>query len=252
MVQSRGIVVVPTYNERPNLEPLVAAIRKQVPGIHVLIVDDNSPDGTGRLADELAARYPGSVFTLHRPAKQGLGRAYTHAFRVLCGDNYDYIVQMDADFSHDPAYLPSLIEALEDHDLAMGSRYLRGVSVVNWDFKRLVLSKAASHYVRLVAGLPLKDATGGFRAWRTSALRSLDLDHVFSQGYLFQVEMAWRTHRQGLRVVEVPIIFYERRLGQSKVDLRIIWEAAVGVLRLRFMRRPHARAATAEPQKAAR
>jgi dolichol-phosphate mannosyltransferase len=234
---AKGVVVVPTYNEKENLEVLLAQIWQHAPDVDVLVVDDNSPDGTGRLADELKTRFPGRISVLHRARKEGLGRAYVHAFLTLLGSNYDFVVQMDADLSHDPKYLPALIGQLADYDVVLGSRYLSGVSVVNWDFKRLLLSKMASRYVRVITGLPVSDSTGGFKAWRMSALRSLDLSQVFSQGYLFQVEMTWRAFMQRLRVGETPIVFYERRLGQSKVDVRIISEAAIGVLKLRWKTR---------------
>ena len=229
-----GVVVLPTYNEVGNLEPMVMAIWKQVPDADILVVDDNSPDGTGTLADELSVRFPSRVSVLHRAGKEGLGRAYVHGFLKAIGSDYDYVVQMDCDFSHDPSYLPGMIAKLSDYDVVLGSRYLSGVSVVNWDFKRLLLSKTATRYVRAVTGLPVSDCTGGFKVWRTSALRALDLRQVFSQGYLFQIEMTWRAFRQQLRVAEVPIVFYERRLGQSKVDVAVILEAVVGVLKLRW------------------
>jgi dolichol-phosphate mannosyltransferase len=233
----KGVVVIPTYNERENLEPIIMAIWRNVPDADILVVDDNSPDGTGSLADALNTRYPNRVSVLHRPAKEGLGRAYVHAFLTLLNSTYDYVAQMDADFSHDPSYLPGMIAKLADYDVVLGSRYISGVSVVNWDFKRLLLSKMASRYVRAVTRMPVSDATGGFKVWRMSALRALDLEHVFSQGYLFQVEMTWRAFLQRLRVGESPIVFYERRLGQSKVDVAIISEAALGVLKLRWKTR---------------
>ncbi len=234
---SKGVVVLPTYNERDNLEAIVAAIWKHAPDTDILVVDDNSPDGTGMLADELSVRFPNRLSVLHRAGKEGLGRAYVHGFLKAIGGDYDYIAQMDADLSHDPAYLPGMIAKLADFDVVLGSRYLSGVSVVNWDFKRLLLSKTATRYVRAITGLPFSDCTGGFKVWRASALRTLDLHQVFSQGYLFQVEMTWRAFRQNLRVGESPIVFYERRLGQSKVDLAIILEAVVGVLKLRWKTR---------------
>ena len=194
------------------------------------------------LADELKTRFPGRISVLHRPRKEGLGRAYVHAFLSLLSTNYEFVVQMDADLSHDPKYLPTLIGRLADYDVVLGSRYLGGVSVVNWDFKRLLLSKMATRYVRAITGIAVSDSTGGFKAWRMSALRSLDLRQVFSQGYLFQIEMTWRAFLQQLRVGETPIVFYERRIGQSKVDLRIISEAAFGVLKLRWKTRSEVQA----------
>jgi dolichol-phosphate mannosyltransferase len=234
MALTRGVIVIPTYNEKDNIAPLIEAIWRELPGVDFLIVDDNSPDGTGILVDELSSRFPGRIETVHRPAKQGLGPAYLDGFRRVITRGYDYIVQMDADFSHDPVHLKSMIESLDRCDLVLGSRYLQGVSVVNWDFKRLILSKCASQYARLITGLPFSDLTGGYKVWRASALQRLDLAHVFAQGYLFQIEMTWRAFRGGLRIEGSPIIFQERRFGQSKIDFRIIREAALGVIRLRL------------------
>lgn len=231
----RGVIVLPTYNEKDNLEPLIHAVWRSIPEISIIIVDDNSPDGTGVIADHLSRRYPGRVGVLHRREKQGLGPAYLDGFRQAIGDGFDYIVQMDADFSHDPVYLEPMIEALADCDLVLGSRYMHGISVVNWDFKRLLLSKCGSQYARLVTGLPFSDLTSGYKVWRASGLQQLDLAHVFAQGYLFQVEMTWRAARSGLRIGQAPIVFHERRFGQSKIDFHIIREAAAGVIRLRLM-----------------
>jgi len=233
-----AIVVVPTYNERDNIARLVEAIRGLNAGLHVLIVDDNSPDGTGAIADELSRAHPGEVFAFHRTAKEGLGRAYVAAFRhVLANFPHEFIIQMDCDFSHDPTFLPQFLKAIESADLVIGSRYMTGVNVVNWDFKRLLLSKFASIYVRLVTSMPFSDLTGGFKCWRRSALQSLPFDHIFSMGYLFQVETTYRTWQGGkFRIAEIPIIFYERNLGRSKIHSGIIFEAFLGVIRLRFTR----------------
>jgi len=228
------IVVTPTYNERENIEAFVSKLRHTVPGTHVLVVDDNSPDGTGRLADGLAARHPGEVFVLHRPCKEGLGRAYVAGFRLALEKDYELILQMDADLSHDPAHIPAMLARIRDCDLVLGSRYLHGINVVNWDFKRLLLSKTANRYARAVTGMPVTDATGGFKCWRRSTLAAIPLDEVFSNGYLFQIEMTYRAMRKGFRIEEVPIIFYERNLGKSKIDSRIIFEALWGVWKLRF------------------
>jgi dolichol-phosphate mannosyltransferase len=233
------IVVVPTYNEILNLERIVHLIREQPGGFHILIVDDNSPDGTGRLADELAARHPGEVHVLHRARKEGLGRAYVGGFsHVLKMGGYDAIVQMDADLSHDPVYLPEFLKGLEQHHLVLGSRYLHGISVVNWDLKRLLLSKGASLYVKIITGLPYSDMTGGFKAWRRDALAAIGLERLFSNGYLFQIETTYRLHRlRKYSIGEISIIFRDRDLGRSKIDLPIILEAVWGVIRLRFTRR---------------
>lgn len=230
----RTVVVTPTYNERENLEEFVARLRESAPGAHLLVVDDNSPDGTGALADELSRRYPGEIGVLHRARKEGLGRAYVAGFRQVLAGPWDVIVQMDADLSHDPRYVPSMLERIERADLVLGSRYVRGIAVVHWDFKRLILSKMATRYVQLVTGMPFTDATGGFKCWRREALQAIDLDGLFSNGYLFQIETTYKAWRRGLRIVEVPIIFYERNLGRSKMDMRIISEAVWGVLRLRL------------------
>jgi dolichol-phosphate mannosyltransferase len=231
-----NLVVLPTYNEAENLREVVAQIRRQPGGFHILIVDDASPDGTGAIADSLAAEFPGEVRVLHRDRKEGLGRAYVAAFGHALKLGYETIVQMDADLSHSPSYLPAMVEGLARSDVVLGSRYVRGVNVVNWDLKRLILSKAATRYARIVTGMPYSDVTSGFKCWRREALLAIGLDLVFSSGYLFQIETTYRAHRLGLRVAEVPIIFYERNLGRSKIDLGIISEALLGVVRLRLRR----------------
>lgn len=232
----KAIVVVPTYNEIENLDRIVALIREQPGGFHILIVDDNSPDGTGRLADELCRKHAGEVHVLHRERKEGLGRAYVAGFgHALKMPEYDVIIQMDADLSHDPSYLPAFIQALETHDMVLGSRYLHGVNVVNWDFKRLLLSKGASLYVKIITSMPYSDATGGFKAWRREALNSIGLDKLFSNGYLFQIETTYRLHRaKKYSIGEISIIFRDRDLGRSKIDMHIILEAVWGVIRLRL------------------
>jgi len=232
----KAIVVVPTYNEIENLPRIVQLIREQPGGFHILVVDDNSPDGTGRLADELAARHAGEIFVLHRKSKDGLGRAYVAGFtEVLRMGDYDAVVQMDADLSHDPSYLPEFMRSLETHDLVVGSRYVNGISVVNWDLKRLLLSKGASVYVRWITGMPYSDMTGGYKAWRRTALAAIGLERLFSNGYLFQIETTYRLHRLGkFKIGEVSIIFRDRDLGRSKIDFRIITEAVWGVIRLRL------------------
>ena len=230
----RAIVLIPTYNERANLAGLVEKIRQVAPDLHMLIVDDNSPDGTGDLADELARQDPERLFVLHRQRKEGLGKAYVAAFTHVLTQDYEYILQMDADLSHDPVYLPRFFESIRDHDLVVGSRYLQGISVVNWDLKRLFLSKLASHYVRFITRMPLTDATSGFICWRKSALESLRFEDAFSIGYVFLVEMKYKAYRKGLRISETPIIFVERKHGDSKLSWRVTWEAIWGVLRLRL------------------
>jgi dolichol-phosphate mannosyltransferase len=234
----KAIVIVPTYNERENLESLVSQIRQQPGNFHILIADDNSPDGTGAIADRLSHEFPGEIRVLHRPRKEGLGRAYVAAFRHVLTLDYDTVIQMDADLSHSPTYLPDFIKAIENSDLVLGSRYLRGVNVVNWDFKRLLLSKLATQYVQVVTGMRFSDTTGGFKCWRRETLEAIDLDQVFSNGYLFQIETTYQAHRMGFRIAEVPIIFYERDFGRSKIDSSIISEALFGVIKLRLTRRP--------------
>ena len=232
----RCLVVLPTYNESENLRAIVESIQAYAPGANVLVVDDDSPDGTGALADELSIEQPEKVFVLHRPRKEGLGRAYVAGFEFALARRYDFVVQMDADFSHDPKYLPAFFEAARESDLVLGSRYLKGISVVNWDLKRLILSKAATLYVRLVTRMPLTDTTGGFKCWRREALEAIGLEGVFSNGYLFQVEMNYKAFRKKLRIAEVPIVFVERRLGRSKMHWGIIAEALLGVVRMRLRR----------------
>lgn len=230
----RAIALIPTYNERANLAELVEKIRQFAPELHILVVDDNSPDGTGQLADDLAQQDPERFFVLHRPRKEGLGKAYVDAFSHVLKKDYEYILQMDADLSHDPLYLASFFERIEKHDLVVGSRYLQGISVVNWDLKRLVLSKLASHYVRFITRMPLSDPTSGFVCWRKSALESVGFEDAFSIGYVFLVEMKYKAYRKGLRLAETPIIFVERKHGDSKLSWRVTWEALWGVLRLRL------------------
>jgi dolichol-phosphate mannosyltransferase len=220
----RVLVVVPTYDERLNLEPVVGRVRSAVPTADVLVVDDASPDGTGEIADRLAAQ-DGQVHVLHRVGKQGLGSAYLAGFGWGLQRGYDVLVEMDADGSHQPEQLPGLLAALADADLVLGSRWVPGGSVVNWPRSRELLSRGGNTYVRVALGLGLRDATGGYRAFRRETLDKLDLDAVASQGYCFQVDLARRAVSQGLRVVEVPIEFVEREHGVSKMSGAIVREA---------------------------
>lgn len=233
MKPPRSLVVVPTYNERENLEPLVRQILEHE-GCTVMIVDDQSPDGTGALADNLAREYPGRMNVVHRSGKRGLGRSYVEGFRLALDRDVDLICQMDADFSHDPKYLPSLIAAAEDHDLVVGSRYLNGISVVNWPLHRLVLSTFANRYIRAVTGLAIRDCTGGFRCWRREALGRIPLDRIASDGYSFMVEMLFEAARQQCRIGEVPIVFVERRMGASKLSSGVLAESVIMPWRLRL------------------
>ncbi len=232
----RCIVVLPTYNECDNLTGIIESIFEHAPGVHVLVVDDNSPDGTGRLADQLRSSRQDKLFVLHREKKEGLGKAYVDGFKYALSleGNYEAIVQMDADFSHDPKYLPALFDALETNDLVIGSRYVNGISVVNWDLKRLILSKSASLYVRTITRMPVADTTTGFKCWRREALEGVGLDRLVSNGYVFLAEMTYRAFRKKMRIKEVPIIFVERRLGRSKMSGNIMFEGIVSVIRMRF------------------
>jgi dolichol-phosphate mannosyltransferase len=227
------LVIIPTYNERENLAALVEQILEHR-GYAVMIVDDQSPDGTGELADELARQAPGRVQVIHRTDKRGLGRSYIEGFGLALRGDADLICQMDADFSHDPKYLPALVEAAVDHDLVVGSRYLNGISVVNWPLRRLVLSTLANRYIRAVTGLSVKDCTGGFRCWRREALTRIPLQHIVSDGYAFMVEMLFEAARRGCRIGEVSIVFFERRQGTSKLSSRVLMESVVMPWRLRL------------------
>ncbi|HKG35604.1 MAG TPA: polyprenol monophosphomannose synthase [Solirubrobacterales bacterium] len=218
-------LVLPTYNEAESLEALVAAVRRALPASHrILVVDDSSPDGTGQVADRLAAASD-HVAVLHRPVKQGLGPAYLEGFRRALEAGAGLIVQMDADFSHEPAYLPRLLDAARRADLVLGSRYVPGGGITEWGPVRRFISKAGSVYARLVLGVQIRDLTGGFKCWRREALAAIDLDSVRSRGYAFQVEMTYRTIRAGFHVAEVPITFRERRVGASKMSRDIVAEA---------------------------
>jgi dolichol-phosphate mannosyltransferase len=224
-VADRLLVVVPTYNERVNLPLVVPAILQQDPRIDVLVVDDNSPDGTGQLADELAASTP-RVHVLHRPNKSGLGKAYLAGFQWALANRYDLIFEMDADFSHDPKFLGDFVRAAADADLVIGSRYRAGVvNVINWPISRLLLSIGANQYARWITGLPLADSTGGFKCFRREVLEAIDFEKVRSNGYAFQIEMSFRAWKKGFRLVEVPIVFTDRVEGQSKMNKRIVREA---------------------------
>jgi dolichol-phosphate mannosyltransferase len=221
----RFLVVLPTYNESRNLGDIGPQILAQDQRLEVLVVDDNSPDGTGRIADDLVARHVDRVHVLHRAEKEGLGRAYLAGFRWAIERQYDRIFEMDADFSHDPKYLLDLIAATEDADLAIGSRYKTGVNVINWPMSRLLLSYGANIYVRWITGLPLTDATGGFKCFHRRVLERIPMERVRSNGYAFQIEMSFRAWKLGFRLQEVPIIFVDRVAGQSKMSKKIVREA---------------------------
>ncbi len=230
----KGLVVIPTYNEADNIRELVPRVLEQDPGLEILVVDDNSVDGTGAIVDELRATEP-RLHILHRPGKMGLGTAYVDGFRYALERDYEVVFEMDADFSHDPDSLPAFLEAIQDNDLVIGSRYLHGVTVVNWPLTRLILSYGANVYTRLITWMPLKDATGGFKCFRRETLEAIDLDRVGSDGYGFQIEMNFKVWRKGFRVREIGIVFVDRRVGISKMNNKIIWEAMWLVWRLRFL-----------------
>jgi len=227
------LVVTPTYNERSNLPRLARAVLAQ-PDYRLLVVDDNSPDGTGVLADELAREFPGRLEVLHRTGPRGLGRSYIDGLLRALGGPDEIVCQMDADLSHDPAYLPDLVAATAQHELVIGSRYLHGVSVVNWPVHRVVLSAFANGYIRTVTGLRVHDCTSGFRCWRRDALARLPLDRMVADGYAFLVEMLYEAARSGCRIGEVPIIFVERQEGYSKLSTGVLLESLVTPWRLRL------------------
>ena len=229
----KAIVVIPTYNERDNIVRLSREILKQHPSLHILFVDDNSPDGTGIIADELAAA-DDRITVIHRPGKLGLGSAYITGFRTALKSGADYIIEMDADFSHDPGVLPVFLETITGCDLVVGSRYLNGVSVVNWPIRRLILSYFASVYTRFVTGLKIMDCTSGFKCFRRSTLEAMNLDNVKSDGYSFQIEMNYLCMEKGLNIVEVPIIFIDRHAGSSKMSRKIVREAILMVWKLKL------------------
>jgi len=218
------LVIVPTYNELESLPVIVAGIRDAEPDVHILIADDNSPDGTGEVANTLSS-IDRSVHVLHRKQKAGLGAAYLDAFSWAKTQGFEVVVEMDADGSHRPVDLTKILDALSDNDVVLGSRWVNEGKVVNWAKSREVLSRGGNLYTRMWLGIPIKDATGGFRAYRMSALDQIDIQQVESQGYCFQVDMAWRATKAGLRVAEVPITFVERELGESKMDSSIVKEA---------------------------
>jgi dolichol-phosphate mannosyltransferase len=233
-VAERALVIIPTYNERENLPNIVPLVLEQDPRLEVLVVDDNSPDGTGELADELASASP-RVHVVHRAAKQGLGTAYRAGFRWAIENGYDYVFEMDADFSHDPRHLPKFLEEIQDVDLVIGSRYLNGrVTVVNWPMPRLMLSYLANVYARWVTGLRLWDSTGGYKCYRRRVLEGINLDEVRSNGYSFQIETSFRAWKRGFRIREITITFSDRNVGRSKMSGAIVREAIWMVWRLRL------------------
>ncbi len=235
------LIIIPTYDEKDNVEPISQAIHKYLPEAHILFVDDNSPDGTGKIIDKLCSK-DASIHVLHRQEKNGLGRAYIAGFKWAIENKFDLVFEMDADFSHDPAVLPDFIKAAQNADLVLGSRYCNGIRITNWPLRRLMLSKGASIYVRLITGMPITDPTGGFKCFSRKVLEAVPLDDVISSGYSFQVEMTHLAWMQGFKISEVPITFEDRRSGYSKMSgpifkeaLWLVWKLA---LRNKFRRNP--------------
>lgn len=237
----RSLIIIPTYNEYDNLRPLIEQIFSFAPATDLLIVDDNSPDGTGQLADELAEAHP-HVHVMHRSGKLGLGTAYIAGFKYAVEHRYDVAFEMDADFSHDPRYLPDFLRAIEDADLVIGSRYIKGGGTPNWSLLRRFISGGGNTFARFMLRLPIQDCTAGFRCYRRRVLESIDLDSIESQGYAFQVELAYRVYKHGFRIVETPIIFMDRRVGKSKMSRKIFIEGFTWVIRARLGRLGKARA----------
>jgi dolichol-phosphate mannosyltransferase len=229
----KTLVVTPTYNEADNIEKFIGQVLAQHPSVEMLIVDDNSPDGTAAIVERMMAANP-RIHILKRPGKMGLGTAYVDGFRYALKEGYGYIFEMDADFSHNPDEVPRFLEKAREYDLVIGSRYTNGVRVVNWPIRRLLLSYAANVYTRVITGMPVKDATGGFKCFRRRVLEAIDLDRVHSNGYAFQIEMNFKAYTKGFKLCEHPIIFVDRASGQSKMSRKIVYEAVFMVWTLKF------------------
>jgi len=229
----KALVIIPTYNEMENARAIAAAVFQACPDLHVLFVDDNSPDGTGAIANEMAVS-DSRIHTLHQQNKRGLGRAYIAGFKWALERDYTHVFEMDADFSHNPAEIPKFLVAARNADLVLGSRYLNGIRIINWPLSRLILSQGAGTYVRMVTGMPFSDPTGGYKCFRREVLEAIDLERIKSNGYSFQIEMTYTAWRLGFRIVEVPIIFEDRRSGHSKMNSAIIREALWMVMKLRL------------------
>jgi dolichol-phosphate mannosyltransferase len=230
-VMNKPLIVIPTYNEKDNVRPIAAAVFRACPEANVLVVDDNSPDGTGRIADDMS-REDSRVQVLHRPGKQGLGRAYIAGFQWALARDYTHVFEMDADASHNPVEIPNFLAAAEQADLVLGSRYINGIRIINWPLKRLAISKAASLYVQWFTGMPFMDPTGGYKCFRRAVLEAIDLDRITSNGYSFQIEMTHTAWKLGFRIVEIPIVFEDRHSGTSKMNGAIVREAFGMVLKL--------------------
>jgi dolichol-phosphate mannosyltransferase len=229
----KALVVIPTYNEAENIQRLIPAVLGQSPDIEVLVVDDNSPDGTAGLVRAMM-NGDSRVHLLDRPGKMGLGTAYVKGFKFAIEHGYDYVFEMDADFSHNPKELPHFLKKMADNDLVIGSRYINGIRVLNWPMQRLMLSYFANIYTRFITGLPVHDATGGFKCYRRTALESIDLDKIKSNGYAFQIEISYKVWKKKFRLLEIPIVFLDRRAGTSKMSRSIVYEAVFMLWKLRF------------------
>ena len=229
----KALVIIPTYNEREGIEAIIRAVFELNCGLEVLIVDDNSPDGTGVFIEQLTNESD-RIKLIKRPGKMGLGTAYIQGFKYALQNGYDFIFEMDADYSHDPKEIKNFLDAVRDHDLVLGSRYKTGVNVINWPMRRLMLSYFANSYTRFVTGLPVRDATGGFKCFRRKVLESIDLDSIKSNGYAFQIEMTFKAFKKGFRIIEIPIIFIDRFHGTSKMSKKIVREAVLMVWKLRI------------------
>lgn len=230
----KAVIVIPTYNEAQNVERLIVEIFRHVPEINVLFVDDNSPDGTAEIIKKQQAKNP-NIHLLERPGKSGLGRAYIDGFKLALEKGFEYIFEMDADFSHDPKELPNFLREIEHYDLVIGSRYIKGVNVINWPLKRLLLSYFANVYTRVVMGIPIRDCTGGYKCFRREVLEEIDFHRIKSNGYAFQIELNYKAWKKGFKIKEIPIIFIDRVYGESKLSKKIMWEAVFLVWKLRFL-----------------
>jgi dolichol-phosphate mannosyltransferase len=228
-----ALIIIPTYNERENLPKIIPAVFAQLPQANILVVDDLSPDGTGEIADGFAQTDP-RVHVIHREGPRGLGNAYTHGFKWALKENYEFIFEMDADFSHQPRYLPNFLRAAESADLVLGCRYMPGGGIEGWGPHRLLISRGGNFYARMVLGLPHRDLTGGFKCFRRRALQSIDLDQINCNGYGFQIELTWHVSQAGLKIAEIPIVFPDRTEGVSKMSAAIFHEALLAVWRMRL------------------
>ena len=232
---SDSLVIIPTYKEKENIEKIIRKVFSLDKEFHVLVVEDNSPDGTADIVKRLMKEFPDKLFIEERKGKLGLGTAYIHGFKWALKKDYGYIFEMDADFSHDPKELPNFLREIEHYDLVIGSRYIKGVNVINWPLKRLLLSYFANVYTRVITGIPIRDCTGGFKCFRREVLEAIDFERIKSNGYAFQIELNFKVWKKGFRIKEIPIIFYDRVHGESKLSKKIMWEAVFLVWKLRFL-----------------